>query len=114
TDLVAGATEGGGIRERPRVLDPHELGREDGPDRSRVDRVIRVAAGPLVDRADVQAGAAADAVEGLAPGRVGEDAGPAVVQQDEVELLGPVARGHPGPERGIRVHSLPGGGAGEE
>ena len=52
-----------------------------------------MAAGPLVDRADVQAGAAADAVERLAADRVGQHLGAAVVEQDEVELLRAVARG---------------------
>ena len=61
-DLVAGAAERGGVGERAGVLDPDELRRQDRADRAGVDRVVGVAAGPLVDRADVQAGAAADAV----------------------------------------------------
>ena len=44
---------------------PVELRREDRADRARVDRAVGVAAGALVDRADVQAGRAADAVQRL-------------------------------------------------
>jgi hypothetical protein len=46
-----------------------------------------VAAGALVDRADVEARAAADAVQGLATDAVAEDAGAAVVEQDQVDIL---------------------------
>src|SRR3712207_1035088 len=44
---------------------PLQQGRYDGPDRAGVRRAVGVAAGLPVDRADVQAGAAADAVERL-------------------------------------------------
>ena len=43
---------------------------------------------------------------------VGQCVGAAVVEQDEVEVLRAVARGHAGPQRGVRVHPFPGGGAG--
>ena len=45
------------------VLDPGQLRREHRADRARVDRAVGVPAGALVDRADVQAGAAPDAVQ---------------------------------------------------
>ena len=73
-----------------------------------------MAAGPLVDGADVQARRAPDAVEGLAPDLVGKYVRPAVVQEDEVELPRPVTLRDPGPERGVGVHPLGGRGAGEE
>ena len=69
--------------------DPGQLRRQDRADRARVDRPVRVPAGPLVDRADVQAGRAADAAQRRPPGRVGERRRPAVVQQHQVELLRP-------------------------
>ena len=61
----------------------------DGADRARVGRAVGVAAGLPVDRADVQARAAADAVERLL--ELGaEQLRAAVVKQDQVHLLGPV------------------------
>ena len=69
--------------------DPGQLRREDRPDRPRVHRPVRVPAGPLVDRADVQAGRAADAAQRRAAGRVAEHRRPPVVQQHQVEVLRP-------------------------
>src|SRR3712207_3974913 len=86
TGVVAGAAQRAGVRERGVVLDAGELWREDRADGPRVDRPVRVAAGPLVHRADVEAGAAADAVEGVPAGSVREHRGAAVVEQDQVEL----------------------------
>src|SRR5215210_2875003 len=65
THLVASAAERRGVGQRVRagVADPDELGRQNGADRTRVDRVVGVAAGPLVDGADVQASRATDAVQ---------------------------------------------------
>ena len=64
-DLVAGAAEARRIRQRLRVLDPAQLRREDRADRAGIDGAVRVAAGARVDRADVEARAAADAVQRL-------------------------------------------------
>ena len=47
-------------------VDARQLRRQDRADRPRVDRAVGVAAGALVDRADVQARRAADAVQRLA------------------------------------------------
>ena len=69
---------------------------------------------PLVHRADVEAGRAADAVERLAPDLVGEHVGAAVVEEHEVKLTGSVALRHPGPQRRVRVHPLRGGGPGQQ
>ena len=85
---------------------PRSCGRQDRPDRTRIDGAVCLAAGPLVDRADVEACRAADAPERLAAERVRQDVGPAVVEQDEVEGLRPVARRDPGPHRRVRVHPL--------
>src|SRR3712207_2044351 len=62
-----------------RFPDAYQLRRQDRPDRSRVDRVVGVAASALVDGAEVGARRAADAVEGLASDLVFEKVGAAVV-----------------------------------
>ena len=70
-----------------------ELRGEDRADGARVDGAVGVTGGVLVDRADVHARAAADAGEGLAADRVGEDLGAAVIHEDQVELLRTIAGG---------------------
>src|ERR671913_2536075 len=66
-----------------------EQWRYDGPDRTGVGRSVGVAASLPVDRADVQAGAAADAVQRLLELRA-EQFGASVVHEDEMQLLGAV------------------------
>ena len=56
-DLVAGAAQRRGARQRAALAQPDELRRQDRADRARVDRVVGVPARALVDGADVQAGA---------------------------------------------------------
>src|SRR5207302_1697680 len=68
--------------------------RQDTADRPRVDAAVGVAADAPVDRAGVQARPAADALQALAERRL-QDARPAVVEQDEVELLRAVALARP-------------------
>ena len=70
-----------------RPVDAAQLRREDRADRAGVGRAVGVAAGPLVDRADVEAGRAPDAAQRLPADRVGQRVGAAVVEQDEVERL---------------------------
>ena len=75
-----------------------------------------MAAGLAVDRADVEAGAAADAAEDL-PAFAGEHLGPAVVDEDDVHLLGPVGLGGvagAGDELRVDREVLRGGGAAEQ
>ena len=93
------------------MLDPPQLRCQDRADRPRVDRAVRVPARARVDRADVEARAAADAVQSLPAHLVGEHARAAVVEQHDVQLLRPVAVGDAGPERRVRVHALAGRGA---
>src|SRR5919107_3809080 len=116
TNLVAGTAERGGVWQRvgARVADPDELGRQDRTYGARIDGVVGVAAGPFVDGADVEARRTTDAVQGLPSYLVRQDVGAPVVQEDQVELLRPVAFRDPGPERGVRVHPLRRRGAGEE
>ena len=104
--VVARAAQRRCVRQRGVVLHAGEQRRQHRADRARVDRAVRVAAGALVDRAHVQARRAPDAVQRLPAGLVGERGRPPVVQQHQVELLRAVARGHPGPHGGVRVHPL--------
>ena len=67
-----------------------------------------------VDGTDVEAGAAANAVQRLPSHCIGEHARPAVVEQHDVELLRPVVGRHAGPQRGVRIHALAGRGARQE
>jgi hypothetical protein len=113
-DLSARPTKSGGERER--IVNPgtQKLGCENGPDGTREGGTVRVPTHPGVNGADVQAGAASNAVKGLASNRILENTGSPVVQKDQVKLLRPVSRMDPGPEGGIGVHPLARGGPGKE
>jgi len=91
----------------------HELRREDSADGAGIDRSVGVAASLPVDRAGVHAGSATDAAEGLTLGFFGQHPGAAVVEQDDMKALGSVAGRDPGPDRGVGIHALAGGGAGQ-
>ena len=108
-DLEAGAAERRGVRQGRGLLvgDAVEERVEDRADRAGVDRAVGVAADPLVDRAHVEARRAADAAQRLPADVVGERAGAAVVEQDDVHLLRAVAGRHARPGRGVGVHPLP-------
>ena len=93
---------------RPVVLaDPAQQRVEDRTDRAGVDRAVGVTAGPLVDRAHVEAGRATDAPQRLPADLVGQRPGAAVVEQHDVHLLRAVAGGDARPDRGVGVHPLP-------
>src|ERR687885_1758312 len=83
------AADRGGEGQVLRLPRPLEQRRYDGPDGARVGRAVGVAARLAVDGADVEAGAAADAVEGFL--ELGaEQLRAAVIEQDQVELLRPI------------------------
>ena len=92
------------------LTDTPQEGVEDGADRAGVDRPVGMATDPLVDRAGVEAGGAADAAQRLSGELVGQRAGAAVVEEHDVHLLRPVTGGHARPRRGVGVHPLPGRG----
>src|SRR5215210_5949699 len=66
-----------------------EEGRYDGAYGTRVGRAVGMSTRLAVDRADVQAGAAADAVKRLLELRA-EQLGAAVVHEDKMKLFGTV------------------------
>src|SRR5215212_8065694 len=72
-----------------RLIMTLEEGSYDGAYRARICRAVGVATRLAVDRAYVEAGAAADAVQCLLELST-EQSGATVVHEDEVELLGPV------------------------
>ena len=91
------------------VLHAGQLRRQGNTDRARVDRAVGVAAGALVDWANIQASRATDALESLVTNRGGQGRGTAVIQQDQVEVLRAIALSNTGPHGGVWVHALRGG-----
>ena len=114
--VVAGAAQGRGVGQGVVLLrrDPGQQRGQDRADRSRVGGSVGVPAGAFVDGADVHAGAAADAVQRGAAHLVGQGGAASVVQQDQVDVLRPVVGRDAGPQRGVRVHPLAGGGPREQ
>ena len=68
----------------------------------------------LVDRADIHAGTATNACKGFTANGIGKRLGASVIHQDQVEFLGAIAWGDAGPHRGVGVHALTSGRAGEK
>jgi hypothetical protein len=64
-----------------RPFEPLHLRRQDLSDGARVDVPVGMAANANIYRAVIQAGAAADAQQGLAQFRIGQDVRAAVVQR---------------------------------
>src|ERR1035441_5439742 len=92
THLAARATQAGSERQSGLVRYAHELRRDDGADGSRVHPRKAVAADLAVHRAGVQTRAAADAVQRLPLGAVGQQLGAPVVEQHDVKLFRPITR----------------------
>ncbi len=108
-DLEAGTAERGGVGQRVDLLVGAGTAQqrvEDRADRAGVDRAVGVTAGALVDRADVEAGRAADAAQRLASDLVGQCVGAAVVEEHDMHLLRPVAGRDARPGGRVRVHPL--------
>ena len=79
-NIITGPTERRGVGQRTSRFDPNQLRREDRANRAGVDRVVSVAAGALVDRTDVETGAATNTVERLPSNRVGQHIGTPIVE----------------------------------
>src|SRR5271156_254356 len=73
------------------ILQAAQMGRDDRADRALVGRAVGMAADVFENRADVEARAAADAVERVALLGVGQQLRAAIVEQDDVKLLRAVA-----------------------
>ena len=73
-----------------------------------------MAACALVHGAHVHASGAADATQCLAAKLISQNGGTAVVDEDDVQVLRAVTGGYTGPHGGVGVHSLTGGGAGQQ
>ena len=74
---------------------------EDGADRPGIDRAVGVPAGPLIDRAHVETGRAADAAQRLPAQGVGEHVRTSVVDEDHVD---PVSYTHLGKGMLLALH----------
>ena len=82
---------------------PHHQRRQHGANRPGINAAVGVAARLAVHRADIEAGAAADAAQDVAA-VPGEDLRAAVVDEDDVHLLRPVGLGRragPGDKLGV-------------
>ncbi len=88
TCVPAGATKTGSEGKPCALFDTRQLRGDDGPDGPGVDRAVGVPAHLLVDRADIEAGPAANAVKGLAGHGLAQHPGPAVVENHDVEFFG--------------------------
>ncbi len=87
TDGDAGAAADASAHELGRLVEAMKEGGEDDADGADVDVAEDVAADGLIDRADIGAGAALDAAQGVAAvRRLGQGAA-AVVEQDDMQLL---------------------------
>src|SRR6185503_13048943 len=64
-DLLAAPAQRRGLGQRRRMLDADQRRRGDGADRPGIDPAVRMAADVMIDRAVVEAGAAADAAQHL-------------------------------------------------
>src|SRR5580693_7096342 len=64
-----------------------QMRRDDGADRALIGGAVRVAADILVNRADVETCAAADAMESVALLGIGKQAGATVIEEDHVKFL---------------------------
>ena len=84
---------------------------EHRTDRAGIDRAVGMSPGALVDRAHVQARRAPDAPKRLSPKSIRQHMTAPVVEQDDVDLLRPVAVVHTGPHRRVGVHPLARAGA---
>ena len=99
------------------LLEAQHVGRDDLADGAGVGGAVGVAADAGVHRAVVHAGAAADALQGLAQLLVGVGLAAAVVEEHQVHLLGAVPVAAParaGDHVEVGRHRLPGGRAGED
>ena len=107
-DLVARPTQGRCIGQAFGLLHSHQLRRENGTNGAGIDRAIGVPTSASIDRADIEAGAATNAVQRLTSYIVSKNIGAPVIQQDQVEGLRTISLRYPCPQAGVGVHSFAG------
>src|SRR6266566_5728862 len=103
-NFVAGPAQGGSVGQAFGSLYTHQLWCENSTDRAGVDRAIGMTARAGIDRADIEAGATADAVQRLTTHIVGEDLRAPIVKQYQVEALRAISWRHSRPQTCIRIH----------
>lgn len=92
-DFTAGAAEAAGAGKLGGGVHSGHLRREDRTDRSGVDAAVGVATDLSVDGADIEAGAASDAPQGLGGHLFGQEFGTTIVDQDDVYFVGTIIVG---------------------
>ena len=85
--IATSSAQGGSEGQLLGLLLSHQRGSDDGPDGAGVYPTIGMPTNLLVDRTDVEASPAAQAVQGLPQHLIGQQARPAVVHQHQMELL---------------------------
>ena len=116
-DLAAGPAEAGSLGQILGLAQADQGGGNDGADGAGIDPTVSMAANFAVNRADVKAGGATDAVQGLPQVRVGQQFRPAIVHQHQVKLLRAVLVGgaaRAADHTDVAGQTLAGGGAGQQ
>src|SRR5690606_32894604 len=101
TDFQAGATEGAGMWQRRVLLQSLQQGRDHRADRAAVRAPVGVPPGLTIDRASIQAGAAANTLEHLLVFSPQLRAA-AIIEEDDMHLARSVAIIGPGRSRDER------------
>ena len=110
TDRHTGAAADAGADQFGGIVEAVEKRGEDNADRADVNVAEDMTAHGLVDRADVGAGSAFDATQGVAAVRRLGQGGAAVVEQDDMQFLAFVTTGHcPADPGDVGGDQLPGG-----
>src|SRR5579875_2952134 len=92
THVVTGAAKRGGIWQTSRMLQSLQLRSDDRANRPLVNRPVSMSASLVVHGTSVQARPAPNAVQSLAAFRISQHPSPAVIEQNNMKLLWPIAR----------------------
>ena len=99
----ASATQRTGITQVAKFFLSFEVWVQGGSDGATVRRIVGMSPDGLVDRADIQAGATADAVQGFALPGIGQHIGATIIQQYHIHLFRSICFTFPllGPEKSV-------------